>query len=91
MVFSVLGDLLHNSIGYGPGSEKGIHCSYTTLLKEAMLRKHERGEGGMEAWLQACSLCKTRCTSQENLITTGSLEGRLVSNVLLYHIQRRKD
>lgn len=86
MVFSILGDLVHNSIGYDPGSGEGIHCSYTTALKEMTLRKHE-----LEAWLHACSGCKTRCTSQENMVMINTLGGRLVSNVLLYPIQRRKD
>lgn len=58
MVFSILGDIVHNSKGYGPGSGEGIHCSYTTMLNEMTLGKHEWGEGGVKAWLHACSVYK---------------------------------
>lgn len=77
MVLSVLGDLVHNSIGYGPGSGEAIRCSDTTILKETTLRKHEQGAGGMEAWLHACSVCKTQCTSQDNQVIVDILGGGL--------------
>ena len=91
MVLSIIGGLIHTSIDYGPGSGEGIHCSCTATLKEMTLRKHEWGEGGVEAWLHACSVCKTQCASRDNMVVINTLGGRLVSNVLLYAIQRRKD
>lgn len=42
MVVSIIGDIVHKSIGYGPASGEGIHSSCATTLKKMTQKEMSR-------------------------------------------------